>query len=490
MGWPGAEAGAPPEKSASEAWISSTRKQIQEAEYHITWQDQTHLKDLAAAWHAPNRAQGLRTYFTGRGLRVIPRVEGSASWEFGLELTGYGRAGSILPVSTSVVSTQGNRITYDRGSVVEWYLNDTRGLEQGFTLAGPPEEPGEAPGEGGLVLELTLSGDLSAFPSVDAKAIDLTTSAGARALRYAELSVVDAMGRALPARMEVWSQAGARGIRLVVEDDDAVWPVTVDPLLTSPAWTAESNQATALFSFSVGTAGDVNGDGYADVIIGAFLFDNGQTDEGRAFVYQGSASGLSLTPIWAAESNQASAQFGISVGTAGDVNGDGYADVIVGAQNFDNGQTNEGRAFLYHGSATGLSATPGWTAESDQSSANFGYSVGTAGDVDGDGYADVIVGAHLFDNGQTDEGRAFVYHGSSIGLSATPGWTAESDQTGAASGFYVGTAGVVNGDVYADLIVGAYLFDNGQTDEGRAFVYHGSASGLSIAPAWSTEAEP
>ncbi len=169
------------------------------------------------------------------GVRVIPRVEQSASWKFGLELTGYGRAGSIRSVSAPVVSTQGNRITYDRGAVVEWYLNDTRGLEQGFTLAGPPEESGEAAGEGALVLELTLSGDLSAFVSTDAKAIDLTTSAGTRALRYAELSVVDAVGRALPARMEVWSEAGTRGIRLLVDDDEAVWPVTVDPLLTSLA---------------------------------------------------------------------------------------------------------------------------------------------------------------------------------------------------------------------------------------------------------------
>jgi len=486
-GWPCVEAGAPPEKGPSEAWISSARQQIQNAEYHITWQNQTNLKGLAAAWHAPNRAQGLRTYFTGVGLRVIPRVEGSASWEFGLELTGYGRAGSIRPVSTSVASTQGNRITYDRGAVVEWYLNDTRGLEQGFTLAGPPEEPGEASGEGALVLELTLSGDLSAFVSTDARAIDLTTSAGARALRYAELNVVDATGRALPARMEVWSEAGARGIRLLVEEDDAVWPVTVDPLLTSPAWTAESDQASALFGFSVGTAGDVNGDGYGDVIVGAHFFDNGQTDEGRAFVYHGSATGLSLTSSWTAESDQEFALFGNSVGPAGDVNGDGYADVVAGAPNYDNGQTDEGRAFVYHGSASGLSSTASWTAESDQASTRFGFSVGPAGDVNGDGYADVLVGAPDYDGGQVNEGRAFVYHGSASGLSLTPSWTAESDQASALFGFSAGTAGDVNGDGYAEVIVGAYLFDNGQTDEGRAFVYHGSASGLSSTAGWTAE---
>ena len=110
------------------------------------------------------------------------------------------------------------------------------------------------------------------------------------------------------------------------------------------------------------------------------------------------------------------------------MNGDGYADVIVGASYYDNGQTDEGRAYVYHGSAAGLSATAAWTAESDQAGAYFGGSVATAGDVNGDGYSDVIVGASSYDNGEADEGRAYVYHGSAAGLSATPAWTAESDQ--------------------------------------------------------------
>src|SRR5439155_4465222 len=194
---------------------------------------------------------------------------------------------------------------------------------------------------------------------------------------------------------------------------------------------------------------------------------NGQTDEGRAFVFLGSASGLASTPAWTAESDQASADFGASVATAGDVNGDGYADVIVGAHLYDNGQSNEGRAFVFLGSASGLASTPAWTAESNQANADFGVSVATAGDVNGDGYSDVIVGAPLYDNGQTDEGRAFLYLGSASGLSASPAWTAESDQAGAQFAASVASAGDVNGDGFDDVLVGAPLFDNGQTDEGR-----------------------
>jgi hypothetical protein len=156
---------------------------------------------------------------------------------------------------------------------------------------------------------------------------------------------------------------------------------------------------------SVGAAGDVNGDGYSDVIVGALfwvLSGDWIRDDGRAFVYLGSASGLGVTADWTASGDQVGALFGSSVGTAGDVNGDGYSDVIVGAQNYFNGESGEGLAFVYHGSASGLSVTADWTAEGNQLNASFGYSVGGAGDVNGDGYSDVIVGAPKFNGGNVD----------------------------------------------------------------------------------------
>src|SRR6185295_9065945 len=79
---------------------------------------------------------------------------------------------------------------------------------------------------------------------------------------------------------------------------------------------------------------------------------------------------------------------------------------------YDNGQSNEGRAYVYLGATGGLGAIAAWTAESNQAGAEFGGCVNTAGDADGDGYSDVIVGASLYDNGQTNEGRVFVYMGS------------------------------------------------------------------------------
>jgi hypothetical protein len=186
---------------------------------------------------------------------------------------------------------------------------------------------------------------------------------------------------------------------------------------------AESDQVGAFFGASVSAAGDVNGDGYADVIIGAIYYDNVLSSEGRAFLFHGSAAGLPAVANWTQDGGQTSAGFGLPVSSAGDVNGDGYADVIVGAHSYDNGQTDEGRALVYYGSATGLSTFRDWVAESDQAGAHFGLSAAGAGDVNGDGYADVIIGASRYDNGAASEGAAFLYYGNGEaggGLSLKP----------------------------------------------------------------------
>lgn len=255
----------------------------------------------------------------------------------------------------------------------------------------------------------------------------------------------------------------------------------------SPLWITEGAQAGAKYGDAVVAGGDVNGDGFSDVVVAAHSFDNGQTNEGRVFVYHGSPTGPSTTANWVAESDQASAFFGTSASAAGDVNADGYNDLLIGAPTFDNGQSNEGRAFLYLGSPSGLLTAPSWTAEINQANARFGTSVAWAGDVNGDGYADVIIGAIDANNGQSGEGRAFVYAGGPSGLASSPLWTGESNNVGAEYGCSVAAAGDVNADGYGDVVVGARSFDGGQAAEGKLFVYFGSATGPAPSASWTYE---
>jgi FG-GAP repeat len=275
-----------------------------------------------------------------------------------------------------------------------------------------------------------------------------------------------------PARPALFSEARA---------DPLLSRGSTNAALRRFSWIAESNQASANFGTSVASAGDVNGDGYVDVIVGAPSYDYGQTDEGRVFLYYGTPGGLSHKPVWTAEGDQETAFFGFSVGTAGDVNGDGYDDVIVGAMGYWDGPQREGWAFVYYGSPTGPSQA--WTAEGNLYDAEFGWSVGTAGDVNGDGFDDVVIGARV----SYSVGKAFVYLGSAAGLSSTPQWVGKGTTQGGWYGSSVGTAGDVNGDGYDDVTVGEQGYSNGQVGEGRAFVYFGSPSGVSGAPGCSVE---
>ena len=111
--------------------------------------------------------------------------------------------------------------------------------------------------------------------------------------------------------------------------------------------------------------------------------------------------------------------------------------------------------------------------------ANLGWPVGTAGDVNNDGYSDVIVGAYGYN---TYAGAAFVYYGSTAGLSSNPDWIVNGDSAEGGLGGAVASAGDVNGDGFSDVIIGvmSYLPDSDIDLRGGAYVYYGSATGLNL----------
>jgi len=255
--------------------------------------------------------------------------------------------------------------------------------------------------------------------------------------------------------------------------DRNVHSPTFAPLDTSADWIANGEREANNFGYSVGTAGDVNGDGYANVVVGA---DRYKQFTGRTYAYLGGAGGLSATPIFTATGEDVNNHFGYSVDTAGDVNGDGYDDIIVAAYHY---KEFTGRVYVYAGSADGLSATPISTVTGEGPDIYFGRSVGSAGDVNGDGYDDVIVGAQAYENWT---GRVYVYAGSPGGLGATPIFTATGEGPANSFGRSVGSAGDVNGDGYSDVVVGA----PGYSDfAGRVYVYAGGADGLSPVPTFT-----
>ena len=325
-------------QQGTEDWLARVQRGLAENEYQAS-RNRVGLQ-------APNRAHELRTYFDASGIRVHDRTPAGSPELLSLSLSGVGRPDHMESVEPGDLVSKGARVEIRRPGVLEWYANSLEGLEQGFTVSK------RFGGDGPLVLELAVEGARASRRVTDV----IFQARTGRRLRYGKLAAVDAAGRVLVARLEV---PEASRLRLVVEDEGAAYPVVIDPLLTATADARlTSDQFYAGLGSSVAAAGDVNGDGYADVIVGAPFFDAGETDEGAAFVFLGSATGIAdgdaTTAAARLGGGQAGAFLGWSLSGAGDVNGDGYADVVVGAPFFDAGETDEGAAFVFLGSATGI----------------------------------------------------------------------------------------------------------------------------------------
>ncbi len=218
-----------------------------------------------------------------------------------------------------------------------------------------------------------------------------------------------------------------------------------------------NNYAYSEFGATIAGLGDINGDGFDDVGIGARAWPIGY-DDGAVFLYLGSAGGL-VDSGWSYEGSTDS-RLGTSI-VGGDLNGDGFADLMVGAP----APNSSSEVLVFFGSAGGLAASPDQTLTTGSMGTEFGYSLAWMGDVDGDGFGDLAVGEVRFNSAR---GAVRVYRGSAMGFIDPPTWEIEPNLISNFSGSSV--AGVdVDGDGFPELAVGAPL--HGSDAEGLVLVY-------------------
>jgi len=246
-------------------------------------------------------------------------------------------------------------------------------------------------------------------------------------------------------------------------------------LLPTPVFTATGEALGDFFGYSLAGLGDVNGDGLADAAIGAYTNDAGGADAGRVYIFHGSVNGgLHPSPALTLTGAAAGDLFGFGLAGPGDVNGDGFNDLLVGAFGNDGAGEGAGRAYLYLGGAAGLNPVGVVVGNGAAAGDAFGYAVAGAGDVNGDGFPDLLIGAHLNDAAGDSAGRVYLYAGGSGGPSASPVFTATGQAAEDQFGVAVSSAGDVNGDGFGDFLIGSARHDTGGANAGRAYLYLGN----------------
>ena len=487
---------------------------------------------------------GQRIFFSidSRGYSVKPLVYSNAkkegeTWGSSFELISIdkGKASLQTKIHPETRIKNDYLIQYHKDFSIE-YINTAAGLRQNFIVNRRPA------GISQLRLRIGVRSRALTLALVNTQSVRLIDKESKTVLQYDDLKVWDANHNLLHASMAI---NGSGKLEIVIDEKNAVYPITVDPLNHTPEWTGTAlgilpgltNQSSvnALYGYAVTGLGDVNGDGYDDVAIGApgminLISGTGSlANLGAVFVYYGSANGLSPTPSVEIQPSVAvaGALFGFSI-AGGDVDGDGKNDIIVGAPmdatTISTGGSGTatgtvGKVYVFSGSGLSPVVTTA-TASLQLSGTNilengvnlsvnalFGYSVSVTEDLNSDGLRDIIVGAPAYAGIKTNlfgvkvidvqSGGAFLFlsqgaFGYSIQSLLPPSSSLlglgilNTNINGLLFGISVDGAGDYNGDGIPDVVVGApagvdlgsiNALLSGQLLQGSAMIYYGNGSG-------------
>jgi hypothetical protein len=246
----------------------------------------------------------------------------------------------------------------------------------------------------------------------------------------------------------------------------------------------------AYLGSALSSAGDINNDGYSDLLVGAPTYDTLDefgdpilTNNGKVFLFFGSPDGLSDVPDWTAEGIYNAEKFGSAV-TNADVDGDGDPDVIIGAPR----PTNKGSVYVYQNNAGVLSTTPTILPHS-QSESQFGETLTGVGDVNKDGSEDVLIGAPdfkvLVDLRVISVGCVYLYTGSLTGLSNSPDKQICGQIPNGKFGASLAKVGDMDKDGFDDFLVGSPDFSEtiialGEEQQGAVFLFFGAADPIHV----------
>ncbi|NNE68566.1 MAG: hypothetical protein HKN33_18520, partial [Pyrinomonadaceae bacterium] len=373
----------------------SLNEAIAASRYSIYPTGNAPLPDLKEAFEANNPRQGFSTYFARDGVHLVSTVK-SNEWRLHMNLKGLGYGDELTGVveTKTEVEKKKSRIEITKSAsgsrdsgfrMVEWYENRKDGLEQGWTIDKKLTDSNEE-----LKLVLELGGDLQARLASDSQAIDFVKN-GRYVLRYDKLKSWDADGKELASRMEL----KGRNLSIVVDDREAVYPITVDPFFVQTKKLTASDAALGDgFGWSVAISGDT-------AIVGAYANDDGGSDSGSAYIFernQGGANNWGEVRKLTASDAAAGDNFGYSVAISVDT-------VIVGAFGNDDGGIDSGSAYIFEqnqGGANNWGEVRKLTASDGAAFDRFGWSVGISGDT-------AIVGAYGNDDGGNDSGSAYIF---------------------------------------------------------------------------------